>query len=110
MTMRAPRSLNPSNLAETGLGVLEYELAAERASSLGRQGLSVEQALCSLMTAEEKGVPVAEREQLVDTAAQAVWALFVQRDICGLRNTRDVIQRYGIPNHVLARLGAAPRR
>ena len=64
----------------------------------------------TVKTAEEKGVPVAEREQLVDTAAQAVWALFVQRDICGLRNTRDVIQRYGIPNHVLARLGAAPRR
>jgi hypothetical protein len=27
-----------------------------------------------------------------------------------LRNTREVIQRYGIPDNVLARLGATPRR
>ena len=108
--MRAPRSLNPSNLIETGLGVLEYELAAERASSLGRQGLAVEQSLTALKTGEENGLTAAELERLVDAAAQAVWALFVQRDICGLRNTREVIQRYAIPGHVLARLGAAPRR
>jgi hypothetical protein len=108
--MRPPRSLNSSNLVETGFGALEYELAAERASALGRQGRSVEQTLSALKTAEESGVPPVERERLVDAAAQAVWALFVQRDICGLRNTREVIQRYGIPDNVLARLGATPRR
>ncbi len=108
--MRPPRSLNASNLVETGFGALEYELAAERASSLGRQGRSVEQALSALKTAEESCMLPVERERLVDAAAQAVWALFVQRDICGLRNTHEVIQRYGIPDNVLARLGATPRR
>jgi hypothetical protein len=35
--------------------------------------------------------------------------MFIHRELCGLRNGRDVIQRYGIPNKVLARLGATPR-
>ncbi|MGO8389059.1 DUF6665 family protein, partial [Rhizobium johnstonii] len=45
-------------------------------------------------------------ERLLDDASDAVWAFFIQRDICGLRNNRDAIHRYGIPNEVIARLGA----
>ena len=109
MTVRAPRNFNPSHLAETGLGILEYELMSERASSLGRHGLAVEEALAALKAGESKSLGVIDHERLVDAAAEAVWGLFVQREICGLRNTREVIQRYGIPNQVIARLGATPR-
>jgi hypothetical protein len=45
----------------------------------------------------------------VDEASDAVWAFFIQREICGLRNGRDVIQRYAIPNEVLAKVGAVRR-
>ena len=109
MTVRPPSSLNPANMAVTGLGILEYELMSERASTLGHNGLKVEAALAVLQEGEARGKHGIEHEQLVDTAAQAVWAMFIHREICGLRNGRDVIQRYGIPNKVLARLGASPR-
>jgi hypothetical protein len=107
--VRPPRSFNPSNTAGTGLGILEYELMSERSAALGRQGLKVEEALAALQDGEARGKDVVEQENLLDAAAEAVWALFVHREICGLRNSRDVIQRYGIPGKVLARLGAKPR-
>ncbi len=109
MTVRPPSSLNPSRINDTGLGVLEYELMSERASALGHHGVKVETALAALRDSEAKGRQGVEHERLVDSAAEAVWAMFVHREICGLRNSRDVIQRYEIPNKVLARLGASPR-
>ncbi|NTJ66461.1 hypothetical protein G6M50_33310 [Agrobacterium rhizogenes] len=109
MTVRPPRNFNPSQTKETGLGILEYEMMSERASSLGRHGMKVETALAALQDGEAKGKQGVEHERLVDAAAEAVWGMFIHREICGLRNGRDVIQRYGIPNKVLARLGASPR-
>ncbi|NTF40308.1 DUF6665 family protein [Rhizobium rhizogenes] len=109
MTVRLPGSVNPANMMATGLGILEYELMSERASTLGQNGLKVEAALAALQEAEAKGKHGVEHERLVDMAAQAVWAMFIHREICGLRNGREIIQRYGIPNKVLARLGASPR-
>jgi hypothetical protein len=35
-----------------------------------------------------------------------VWKYFIQRELCGLRDQRDVIREYRIPNEVLMRLGA----
>ncbi|MBN9030384.1 hypothetical protein P7F60_22610 [Rhizobium sp. YJ-22] len=109
MTVRPPRNFTSFNLTETGLGILEYELMSERASTLGRHGVSVEAALAALAAGEAKELETIEQERLVDKAAQAVWAFFIHREVCGLRNGRDVIQRYGIPGKVLARLGASPR-
>ncbi len=109
MTVRPPRNFSASNLVETGLGILEYELMSERASTLGRHGTTVEAALAALAAGEAKGLDTVEQERLVDKAAQAVWAFFIHREVCGLRNGRDVVQRYGIPGKVLARLGASPR-
>jgi hypothetical protein len=100
MSVRPPQSLTPSHKGDTALGLLEYELMSERADSLGRAGVKVETLLERLHDA--KG---AEREALLYDAADAVQALFIQREICGLRNGRDVIARYGIPGEVIARLG-----
>jgi hypothetical protein len=33
----------------------------------------------------------------------------VQRELCGLRDQREVIRFYGIPQEVIARLGAMER-
>ena len=43
-------------------------------------------------------------------AAHQVWAFFVQRELCGLRDQKEIIRFYGIPQEVLARLGAIDRR
>ena len=48
----------------------------------------------------------AERRLLVKQTADAVWAYFIQRELCGLRRHDDAIREYGIPREVLVRLGA----
>ncbi|WP_137156933.1 DUF6665 family protein [Rhizobium sp. FKL33] len=100
MSVRPPQSFTPSRQGESALGMLEYELMSERADSLGRAGLKVEALIGRLRNASE-----AERDALVYDAADAVQALFIQREVCGLRNGRDIVARYGIPGEVIARLG-----
>ena len=50
-----------------------------------------------------------ERVVLLKKAAKAVWAYFVQRETCGMRDHRWVTKDYGITNEVLFRLGAVER-
>ncbi len=107
MSFRPPQSLREPFSVESGLNVLEYELRAERANSLGRSGLKAEAALADLKAWNEQRHGREQREALLKKAAAAVWDLFVQREICGLRNSRDVIQRYAIPDEVLVRLGSS---
>lgn len=109
MSFRPPQSLRQPFSVESGFNVLEYELMAERANSLGRHGRKVESALRDLKAWDAGRQGDRARESLLNEASDAVWALFVQREICGLRNSRDVIQRYDIPEAVLARLGSTRR-
>jgi hypothetical protein len=97
MTLRPPQSLRRFGAAGSHLNVFEYELMAERADALGRHGLKVEKAL-------------AERQRLLDDAVDAVWAFLIQREICGFRDSRDAVRRYGIPKEVMARLGIVRKR
>ncbi|MCJ9673725.1 MULTISPECIES: DUF6665 family protein [unclassified Neorhizobium] len=106
MSVRPPHSFHQQGFANTGFNVLEYELMSERASALGRQGLKVEEALAALNAWNPERDSEVLRERLRDDAADAVWGLFIQREICGLRNNRDIIKRYAIPSEVLARVGA----
>ena len=100
MSLRPPASFIESASGKSALSVLEYELMAERADSLGRAGLRTEAALARL-----KDASLEEREDLIYDAAELVQALFIQREMCGLRNGRDVIARYEIPGIVMAKLG-----
>ena len=106
MNVRLPQSFRQSEQDRNGFNVLEYELMSERADSLGRHGLKVETALAALRAWTADRQSGEDRERLLNDASDAVWAFFIQREICGLRNNRDAIQRYGIPNEVIARLGA----
>ncbi|AVA26081.1 DUF6665 family protein [Rhizobium sp. NXC24] len=108
MSLRPPQSLRQFN-SSGGFNVLEYELMSERAASLGRNGLKVESALAELRAWDATRHSDAERENLINKASDAVWAFFIQREICGLRNGRDIIQRYAIPNEVLAKVGVIRR-
>ncbi|WP_431322869.1 DUF6665 family protein [Rhizobium sp. YTU87027] len=105
MSLRPPRSISGQSSALTPL---EYELASARADALGRQGRKAEAALARL-AAWSPGDGMVDRQTLLEEASQAVWALLIQREICGLHNGKDVIKRYEIPGEVLARLGAVRR-
>lgn len=96
----------PERLAALNAGTfnpLDYEIVAEKASSLGRAGDAVQRRLAALGDAPRDS---ADRKALLQAAADAVYAYFIQRELCGMRRHQDVIREYRIPNEVLARLGA----
>lgn len=102
MTLRLP---GPGGARfQTGLDTLDYELAGEMASSLGRAGDRVALTLAALAAHEVRD---AERAALLKAAAEAVHAYFIQRELIGLRRHHDAIADYGISPEVLARLGAS---
>jgi hypothetical protein len=106
VTLRPPSQYSQysaAGRAESLSGLLDYEIAAEKAASLGRAGRRVEAALAGLRAFEGEA---AERLPLVREAADAVYAYFIQRELCGMRRHHDAIREYAIPNEVLVRLGA----
>lgn len=101
MSLRPPQNLSNGIRFETGESVLNIDLMAEQAASLGRAGKRVEKTLAALRRASD-----AERPAALKDAADAVWGLFIQRELMGQRNQKQLIQHYGIPPEVLVRLGA----
>ena len=90
---------------------LEYEIAQEKASALGRMGRQLEAALAALSAfdAARPGAPAGadrqQRDRLVAEAGQALWYLIVQRDACGLYGSARVMSDYGVPTEVRNRMG-----
>jgi hypothetical protein len=103
MSLRSPGGLSAASLAESGFDALGYEILAEKAASLGRAG---ERAAASLRRLREYRDDAGGRAALVKEAAEAVYAYFIQRELCGFRRHDDIIRDYGIPKEVLVRLGA----
>jgi uncharacterized protein DUF6665 len=100
------------DLLHTGYATLEYEIAEERASALGRLGRRLEAALTALAACPRTASSDRKiRDGLVEQAGYALWLLAVQREACGLNNLAHVVQVYGVPNEVYARMGplAMPR-
>jgi hypothetical protein len=86
---------------EGGPSALQRALAGESAAALGRLGRALEAALATLRDA-----PDARRVDAEYACAEAVWLHFVQREACGLARHDGVIEAYGIPASVLAKVGA----
>jgi hypothetical protein len=103
MTLRSPSQFGQQGSAQFAPNPLEIEIAAEKAAALGRSGEKVEQTLARLRSLE-RGAP--ERTASLKEAVEAVYAYFIQRELCGMRRHHEVIREYGIPNEVLVRLGA----
>lgn len=101
MSLRLPQSLSGGFTLEAPDAALQVELMAEQAASLGRAGKRVEKTLAALREADG-----AERPAALKEAADAVWGLFIQRELLGQRDQRPVIAHYAVPPEVLARLGA----
>jgi hypothetical protein len=102
MALKIPGS-DLSSRGRTGLEVLDVEIVAEMATSLGTAGRRAEEAVARL---HAWSLADGERAALVRAAADAVYAYFVQRELCGLRRHDDVIAAQRIPREVLVRLGA----
>lgn len=103
MTVRPPSQFSAANLQDSLQQALDYEVAQEKATSLGHAGRIVGERMAALNAFD--GEP-AGRIPLLKAAADAVWAYFIQRELCGLRRHDDAIREYGIPREVLVRLGA----
>jgi hypothetical protein len=100
---------------KTPADLLGYEIIQEQASALGRLGRALEAALTKLREFDaahpQSGASPAERQTrctLVTEAGYALWMFVVQREACGLRDSRSIVRDYGVPSEVLNRMGALP--
>jgi hypothetical protein len=105
MSLRDSIDLIQTVRPEGGYAVLQQEIVAERASSLGAAEKRVVATLAAWRAAEET-----EKAEQLSAARNAVWAYFVQRELCGFRRHADVINDLSIPPTVLNGLGETPRR
>jgi|GEM_PF-1235774 len=114
MTVTPPRRIT-KNIWTDNATALDYEIAQEKASTLGRLGRALETALAALrMFDAERAEPTSERGKerraLVAQAGHALWLFVVQREALGLRDARQVMRDYRVPGDVQARMGVLPAR
>jgi hypothetical protein len=107
MTLRPP-----SGGSRTApIAALDYEIAQEQASALGRLGRALETALAALSDYEAAHTERdAMRARLIQDASDALWCFIVQREACGLRDPRPIMREYRVPAEVYARMGVFSRR
>ncbi len=116
MTLRLPGKPSSDLWRKSPAGVLDYEIARETASALGRHGRALEAALKELADFDagdpgpQASDPPARRAALVAAAAHALWQFIVQREACGLRDAGMVVRMYRVPAEVQHRMGASPLR
>src|SRR3954470_20941176 len=99
MTIQPPRLARKLTNIWTAnpAGALEYEIAQEKASALGRLGRALEAALEALRAfdagiAEPNAETRRERRALVAEAGHALWLFVVQREAIGLRDSRQIMR------------------
>ncbi len=101
----------------TPADVLQYEIVQEQASALGRLGRGLEAALAELRAFDgahpHSNASFEQRQArrtLVSAAGHALWMFVVQREACGLRESRSLMRDYGVPAEVQERMGVFPAR
>lgn len=103
VSVRMPVNWQVSASSEAAFDLLGHEILAEKAAALGRAAQKAEASLAKLRDSQANQD---ERVLLVKHAADAVYAYFIQRELCGFRKHDAVIRDYQIPKEVLVRLGA----
>jgi hypothetical protein len=108
MTLRPRRWSSSSRTAP--VAALDYEIAQEQVSALGRMGRALEAALAALADHERAGGggggDGAARARLVQDASDALWCFMVQREAMGLRDPRPVLRDYRMLKEVQNCVGA----
>jgi hypothetical protein len=102
-------------LLRTPVDVLDYEVVQEQASALGRMGRALEEALAALreFDAVRSDAATSAREArhtLVAKAGHALWMFVVQREACGLRDSRAIMREYKVPAEVQQCMGIVPAK
>jgi len=115
MTATPPRLARKITNIWTVNPTLEYELAQEKASALGRLGRRLEAALEALRAfdaaiAEPSVETRRGRRALVAEAGHALWLFVVQREAIGLRDSRQVMRDYRVPADVQGCMGMLPAK
>jgi hypothetical protein len=115
MTVRPPRRIAPNIWTDNPTAALDYEIAQEKAATLGRLGRALEAALAALrefdaQPREASVVSRQERRALVVQAGHALWMFVVQREALGLRDSRQLMRDYGVTPEVQGRMGMLPPR
>lgn len=102
---RPSGSKSGSALRREAAEQVDQEILEEKAASLTRAGHQVEAALTALRAFDAGERPGADRSELLDVAARAVWAMLIQRELCGLRDEKRTIELYQVPRDVMVRVG-----
>jgi hypothetical protein len=105
MALRPPTAFARASGAGSNFSRLETEILGEAAAALGHYGRRVEDALARLDATGNT-----EREVLLQDAADAVWAYFIQRELAGFGDHRFVIREMKIPPEVLNRMGSFKKK
>lgn len=103
MSLLMPRAYSAHQTTNSVDSALNVEILEEKAASLGRAGKRVEKTLEALRLGNENDLM---RPDLVRDAADAVYAYFIQRELCGLKDQDAAIKTYAIPAEVVAILGS----
>ena len=103
----------PPDRSASPLDLIDTEIIAEQASALGRLGRALEAALQTLrdFDAALSAPPRPDKKRravLVAEAGYALWLFVVQREACGLRDSRAVMRDYAVPAEVQVRMGLPP--
>ena len=89
----------------SGLALLEYEIAQERAATLGRLRRRLEKALAALREHDAACQQPERRRQLVLEAGEALWHFVIQRELTGFHDSAEVMRDYRVPRDVQACMG-----
>lgn len=107
----------PSRRFYAPADALQYEIVQEQAAALGRLGRELERTLAVLRAFDAeiacRAQPLSQAERrrrsaLVAEAGHALWLFVVQREACGLRDSRAVMRDYKVPAQVEFCMGAFP--
>jgi hypothetical protein len=104
----------PPDRSATPLDLIDTEIIQEQAHALGRLGRGLEAALGKLRDLDAAlSTPPSEQDSkrravLVAEAGYALWLFVVQREACGLRDSRTVMCDYSVPAEVQIRMGLLP--
>ena len=90
-------------MSEKFVDVLKHEVAEEKAGALGRCARLLEHALQRFRGHARADL---NRERLLWDLVERVEAFVIQREACGLRDSRHALKFYGVPREAIARVGA----
>jgi hypothetical protein len=97
-------------MSQQFVDTVQLEVAEEKADALGRAGRRLQQAIEVFREHEQRAVAErradAKRDRLLWDLAERVESLIVQREACGLGDSRYVLAFYDVPNEAVLRVGA----